>query len=138
MWAAKAGVDKSSHLSSKATLVPSVSNFASPTPSVTTGVGLSAAPERSASNFSSWADAAPAMANAPASEKTMIVRFMILLLAPHGADYGSPRGFSYQSPRHVKSARRRASRPTASRNGRGASPVPPVLVHAAGNVAGEL
>jgi hypothetical protein len=49
MCAANAGVVRSSHLISNATLAPSDSNFASPTPSVTTGVGRSAAPERSAS-----------------------------------------------------------------------------------------
>jgi hypothetical protein len=77
MWAANAGVVRSSHLSSNATLAPSDSNSASPTPSVTTGVGLSAAPESSASNFCSWAYAALAMANAATSTTRIVVGFII-------------------------------------------------------------
>jgi hypothetical protein len=60
MWAANAGLLKFFHFSSKATLVPSDSNLASPSPSVWTGVGRSWAPVSSAVNFRSLAYAVPA------------------------------------------------------------------------------
>src|SRR5918996_5567601 len=79
MWAAKAGVLRSSHFSSKSTLDPSDSNFASPSPSVMTG-GFSSAPESSASNFSSSAYATPAVARTADRMVTITTDLFILPL----------------------------------------------------------